>query len=225
MKFNSLAARITLAFALPASGLLGAAQLNPGDLVVSELLVNPAAVSDTAGEWFELYNPTARTLDINGLVLRDNGSNSHTIAAPSALLIAPGNYLVLGRNGDSAVNGGYLPHYVYQDFTLANSSDSIVLEWNEQTIFELSYTSADGFGDSGVSMQLTSLEGMITASSYAPTDPLTLFGAGDRGDPGFGSLGSAAGGAVNEVPLPAAGWLFLSSLGLIAGIKRRSHNT
>ncbi len=168
MKFNSLVARITLAFALPASGVLGAAQLNPGDLVVSELLANPAAVSDTVGEWLELYNATATSLDINGLVLRDNGSNSHTIAAPTALLIDPGAYLVLGRNGDSAANGGYIPDYVYQDFTLSNGSDSIVLEWNQQTIFELSYTSTDGFGESGVSMQLNSLEEMITASSYSP---------------------------------------------------------
>jgi hypothetical protein len=222
MKFNSLVARITLAFALPASGVLGAAQLNPGDLVVSELLANPAAVSDTVGEWLELYNATATSLDINGLVLRDNGSNSHTIAAPTALLIDPGAYLVLGRNGDSAANGGYIPDYVYQDFTLSNGSDSIVLEWNQQTIFELSYTSTDGFGESGVSMQLNSLEEMITASSYSPAEPLALFGAGDRGTPGFGSLGYNTTDEVSEVPLPAAGWLFVSSLGLVAGIKRRS---
>lgn len=221
MNLNSLAARLTLAIALPASGIIGAAQLNPGDLVVSEILANPAAVSDTAGEWLELYNRTSRTLDINGLVLRDNGSNSHTITAPTELLINPGAYLVLGRNGDSNANGGYLPLYVYQDFTLANGNDSIILESNQQIIFELNYTTADGFGESGVSMQLTSLEGMITASSYAPSDAQMLFGAGDRGNPGFGSLSSLNDSEVSEVPIPAAGVLFLSSLGLLAGIKRR----
>ena len=32
----------------------------PGDVVINEILQNPAAVADTAGEWFEVYNATSR---------------------------------------------------------------------------------------------------------------------------------------------------------------------
>ncbi len=222
MKLKSLVASLALACSVPTSGVLVAANLQPGDLVVSEVLANPAAVSDTAGEWLELYNRGSSQFDINGMVLRDHGSNSHTIATAAPLLIDPGAYLVLGRNGDADANGGYTPDYVYRDFTLANSSDSIILEWGQQTIFELSYSSTDGFGDSGISMQLGSIGEQITASNYLPSDATMTFGAGDLGTPGFGSLGEGTGNGVSEVPIPAAGWLFMSGLGKIAGIKRRA---
>jgi hypothetical protein len=222
MKLKPVLASVTLACA---GGMVAAATIQPGDLVVSEVLANPAAVADSTGEWLEIYNTTAAPLDINNLLLRDNGSNSHTISTSSPLWIDPGDYLVLGRSGDTGSNGGYTPDYVYRDFTLANSIDSIILEWNQQTIFALTYSGADGFGEAGVSMQLESLEEIITAGNYLPSQPSMAFGAGDLGTPGFGSLGEGLGQGVSEVPIPAAGVLFLSSLGLLAGIKRRNELT
>ncbi len=225
MKLKPILARITLGCSVTASGIVAAANIQPGDLVVSEVLANPAAVSDSAGEWLELYNTTTVPLDINNLVLRDNGTNAHTVSTTAPLWINPGDYLVLGRSGDTSSNGGYTPDYVYRDFTLANSIDSIILEWNQQTIFALSYSSADGFGEAGVSMQLGSLEGTISAGNYLPSHPSMVFGAGDLGTPGFGTLGEGSGQGVSEVPIPAAGVLFISSLGLLAGIKRRNELT
>jgi hypothetical protein len=220
MKIAPVCASIGLAVnASLLSCAIAAAAISPGDLVVSELMANPAAVSDTAGEWFELYNTSASSIDINGLVLRDNGSNHHTISNPVPLLLAPGDYRVLGRNGDPASNGGYLPDYIYSDFTLANSSDAIILESGGVEIFRLSYSSGDNFGEAGISMALTQIPQAISAADYSASDLQTVFGSGDRGSPGSGSLGSTE--AVAEVPIPAAGLLFCSSLGLLAGIKRR----
>ena len=198
---------------------IAAAPISPGDLVVSELMVNPAAVSDAAGEWIELYNTSASSIDINGLVLRDNGSNHHTISTPAALEIAPGEFRVLGRNADPGSNGGYLADYAYRDFTLANSSDAVILESEGVEIFRLSYSSADNFGQAGISMALTQLLPGISAADYRASELQTVFGNGDRGSPGSGTIGSAQ--ALAEVPLPATGLLFCSSLGLLAGIKRR----
>ncbi len=219
MKRKTVFAAFALACAVPGSSMLAAANLQPGDLVVSEVLANPGAVADSAGEWFEIYNRSANPFDLSGLVLRDAGSNAHTIETP--LLIRAGDYLVLGRNGDRSVNGGYTPDYVYRDFTLANTSDSIILEWEQQVIFELSYTGGDSFGESGVSRQLDSLHGPISAGNYSPSEPTMLFGAGDLGTPGFGFLAQDTAPGVSEVPIPAAGWLFVSGLGMLAGIKRR----
>ena len=39
-----------------------AAAATVADLLISEVMVNPAAVSDTRGEWFELYNPTTEEI-------------------------------------------------------------------------------------------------------------------------------------------------------------------
>ena len=49
-------------------------------LVINEIMQNPSAVSDSNGEWFEIYNPTDAEVDINGWTIRDDGSNSHVIA-------------------------------------------------------------------------------------------------------------------------------------------------
>jgi hypothetical protein len=106
---------------------------------------------------------------------------------------------------------------VYKDFTLANSSDAVVIEWHDVEIFNLSYSSGDNFGQAGISMGLTALADSFNAASYLATGPGTVFGDGDRGSPGSGPFAAS----VSEVPVPAAGWLFCSGLGLIAGIKRR----
>ena len=60
------------------------------DVVINEVHIDPNAVSDTAGEWFELYNATDSAIDINGWVLRDDDYDAHTITAGGALLIQPG---------------------------------------------------------------------------------------------------------------------------------------
>ena len=91
-----------------------------GDLIISEIMINPAAVPDTRGEWFELFNPTGDPINLRGIDIGDDGSNRHRIE--SDLLILPRHYLTLARNGDAAANGGFTADYVYSDFTLANSA-------------------------------------------------------------------------------------------------------
>ena len=51
----------------------------PGDVVINEIIQNPAAVADAAGEWFELYNATGAAIDINGWTIADAGTDSHII--------------------------------------------------------------------------------------------------------------------------------------------------
>lgn len=219
--YASLCARLGLTLSLPLLCQSAvAANIGAGDLIVSEVLANPAAVSDTQGEWLEIYNASQSNLDINGLVLRDNGSNQHTISAATPLLIGAGEYFVLGRSENQATNGNYQPDYVYSNFTLSNSNDAIVLEWLGESIFSLDYTAANSFGTAGVSMTLEgTLPAQISAASYGATAPEYTFGAGDRGTPGTGNI---VGNAVSEVPLPAAGLLFSTALGMMAGIKRRA---
>lgn len=178
---------IFIAVAIIALGIMqnraNATPLAPGDLVVSEVMANPAAVSDLNGEWFELYNPTSSSIDLNGLVLSDDGTDSHTISG--TLIIAASGYLVLGRDNDPSSNGGYVADYMYSVFTLANTSDEIVIseviDEVETEIARLDYTS--GFVVSGTSRELSDVE----ISSYTESDYVlatTPYGDGDLGTPG-----------------------------------------
>lgn len=188
----------------------GWAVVAPGELIISEVMANPAAVSDGNGEWFEIFNTTSMSLDINGLQLQDTGSNNHIIVNDGPLWVAPGEYFVLGRNNDMGSNGGYSADYVYSDFTLGNSSDDILLLWESVTVASLSYNSLP-FGVGGVSAEWT-------GAGYQATPDTFQYGAGDIGTPGGpGSIPIAS-----EVPVPAAGWMLLSAISsLIVGKKRQ----
>jgi hypothetical protein len=100
-----------------------------GDVIVTEFLQNPGGgVADADGEWFEVWNRTAGPIDIEGWAIRDDGSDFHVIdVAGAGLTIAPGGRLVLGRNGDTGVNGGVTLDYVYGGITLSNGDDEIEL--------------------------------------------------------------------------------------------------
>jgi hypothetical protein len=96
------------------------------DLLISEIMADPSAVTDSNGEWFELFNPGNETISLDGITLHDDGSNS-VLLSGSGLSIASGSYFVLARNGDSLSNGGFTADYVYGGgFSLGNSNDEIV---------------------------------------------------------------------------------------------------
>jgi len=186
------------------------------DLLISEIMADPTAVTDSNGEWFELFNPGNETVSLDGITLHDDGSNS-VLLSGSGLSIASGSYFVLARNGDSLTNGGFSADYVYgSSFSLGNSSDEIVFSNGSGELLRLNYGS--GFVGSGVSMELTS-DSML-AGNYAAS--LTAYGDGDFGTPG--SAGSYAFSVEpSPVPLPGAAWLMLSGLmGLLAVQRRRS---
>jgi hypothetical protein len=72
-----------------------------GDAVFSELY--PIPTTDEGGdngEWLELFNRAADTLDLTGCsVIRDAGSSANmNFAQPSGTVVAPGRGLVLGKS-------------------------------------------------------------------------------------------------------------------------------
>lgn len=106
----------------------GAPSPQYGFVVVTEFMKDPTQVSDTAGEWVELTNIAPYRINLEGLVLSDDGSNAHLIFNGGAgLWFLPGERLVLGRNEDPNANGGVDVDYAYSSFTLSNSDDQIIL--------------------------------------------------------------------------------------------------
>jgi Lamin Tail Domain len=205
-----------LAFALLVVSLtVSAASISPGDLIITEVMANPAAVSDAKGEWFEIRNLTGNSLDLDGLTLSDNGSDFHVINV-GPLMLNPFDYFVFGRGGDIALNGGYTADYVYSGFSLTNSSDEIVLSFGGLEIVRLEYTS--GFAVAGESRELTGTVGFtMNGMDYALST--SFYGDGDLGTPG---LPGDSTWSVQPVPLPAAVWLFGSGLVALLGLTKKT---
>lgn len=84
-----------------------------GALVITEIMNDPDAVTDTLGEWFEVYNPSETPVDLRGLRVRGSGTEMFQVTAASPLVVSGRGYAVLGRNGDVIVNGGVSVLYAY----------------------------------------------------------------------------------------------------------------
>jgi DNA/RNA endonuclease G (NUC1) len=95
--------------------------VSPVNLVISEIMADPAVISDSLGEWFELHNPGTTPVNLNGFVLASANDAAFTIT--SNITLPPGGYGVLSRNSDNATNGGLNAIGSYRvNFTLANGT-------------------------------------------------------------------------------------------------------
>ncbi|MHC4444014.1 MAG: lamin tail domain-containing protein [Planctomycetota bacterium] len=154
-------------------------------LVINEIMQNPSAVPDSAGEWFEIYNPIAGTVDIDGWTIQDNGYDIHVINNGGPLIIPAGGFLVLGRNGDPGANGGVTVDYVYSNVNLHNNNDELVLlDGALIEIDRVEYDDGATFpSPDGASMALKhpALDNNIGANWCEASTP---YGDGDLGTPG-----------------------------------------
>ncbi len=155
---------------------------NAGDIIITEIMANPAAVPDADGEWFEIHNTTSSAMDLSGWTISDAGADTHTIGS---LIIPAGGFAVLGRNAVVAINGGVVLDYVFSGFVLGNTSDEIILKDNlGATIDQVAYASIP----LGASLELNA--GSYDAASNdnaANWSTATLpYGSGDLGTPGTG---------------------------------------
>jgi len=170
----------------------------PADIVINEVMQNPYVLSDTDGEWFEVYNAGTNDVDMNGWYIMDADYDTTVIDNGGPLVIHPGEYKVLGRNAVAMAGEGVTLFYQYSGFTLGNSADELVLAdpgmvvmaainwdgglvWPDPTGYSMQWT---GVGDNN--------DGATWVDMGAPA-----FGNGDRGTPG----------SVNDwvSPVPSAG--------------------
>lgn len=164
-------------------GLIGA-----GDLVISELMINPDAVSDTTGEWFELYNPTGTDIALcAGWTFADLGVNAFTVADPT-LVVPSGGRIVLGADPNPATNGGVSLDAAWGSglMQLGNGGDELRMSFDGLLIDAVSW--GTNFDPTGASMQTRAgLEDAasndVEANWCAATSPLS---GGDAGTPGDG---------------------------------------
>src|SRR5262249_58071382 len=75
-----------------------------GDLVISEVLANPAG--GASQEWFEVTNTNAGSRDIGGVVVT---RGSGLFVVPAGKTIPGGAFFVFAGSSDSTANGGPPP--------------------------------------------------------------------------------------------------------------------
>src|SRR4051812_44903736 len=70
-------------------------------LVITEIMADPSAVADETGEWFEVYNPGATDVTLNGWIIKSGvttPAESHTITSATPIVIKSGGYAVLAHS-------------------------------------------------------------------------------------------------------------------------------
>ena len=81
----------------------------PGDIIVSEIMIHPLVATPELGRWFEVYNPSESDINLHNWTVSDDGGESHVISAPTGLVVAAGGFVVFGLSADPAVTGGLFP--------------------------------------------------------------------------------------------------------------------
>jgi hypothetical protein len=152
-----------------------------GDLVITEIMADPAKVSDTAGEWFEVY--VARDVDLNHLqVGRTAGTVDLTLPGGDCLAVASGTYIVFARSLDSGQNGG-LPRADFAfSFGLTNSGGSLFVGYGGQVLDSVTY----GTAQAGKSWSLDGgkLDPALNDEATNWCAGKDVYGLGDLGSPG-----------------------------------------
>jgi hypothetical protein len=173
------------------SGSGGSTSIGVGDLIISEIMNNPAAVTDAEGEWFEIHNVTAQPIDLGGLLIRHTSDPAAALTIDSPVIVPPFGYAVLARNGDSNSNGGVPVDYVYSSaVSLTNTADYLAIVRSDNTIIdETNWDELSGLDPDGASRNLDP-QAMVAAMNDDDTnfcEASTVMPNGDLGTPGSGN--------------------------------------
>lgn len=161
-----------------------------GDLIITEIMNNPNEVSDTNGEWIEIHNATGADIDLNGFNVYDAaGGNALPITA--SVVVAAGGYVVIGKNDDTATNGGVTVDYEISALSLGNTgADYLAIESpGLEIIDELIFDEASGLDPDGASRSL---------------DPNFLDAAANDDDTNFCEATSFISGGMGDTGTPGA---------------------
>jgi lamin tail-like protein len=117
----------------------------PGNLVITEVMANPATAGvEQSKEWFEVPNTSIYALQLDGMVVTVGAS---TFTVPAGVSIPSGGYFVFASSNVTADNAG-LPRVdvVYGSaFTLSNTNLTLTLSMGATMLDSVSFsTSTDG---------------------------------------------------------------------------------
>lgn len=124
-----------------------------GQLVISEILANPANVAtatDAQREWFEVANTGAAAFDLNELVVGRIGAAGTAVRSARCITVEAGGFAVFARSADPAKNGMLPAVDATFGFGLVDTSGDIQISAGTAVLDAVRWTSVV----SGVSRQL-----------------------------------------------------------------------
>jgi len=163
-------------------------EIGYGSILITEIMYDPSGLSDTEGEWFEVYNNSGQAINLQNLVLERDDINRHVITESIDLL--PDHYYVFQRTAQATEASN---SYSYgSDITLSNTGATLTI-YNEGTesdpgalIFSVNYGNAGFPGGTGESICLSPLSfnagDAISGSSWCTST--SIYYTGDAGTPG-----------------------------------------
>jgi len=185
-----------------------------GDVLITEIMYDPS-VSESDGEWVEVYNASDVPVDLKGWTLEEdplgNGNGAHVIG--TSVPVSPGEYIILCNSTDQGANGGVSCDHEWSGPTLNNTGETIGLLRPDDTVVDkVNYDGGSPWPDaSNASMVFT---GTASANNNDPSnwreaaskEPTT--GLTDPGSPGL--RGSDQTLAVRRPMDAVGGWRFVS---------------
>jgi hypothetical protein len=97
-----------------------------GDVIVTEIHIQPMFVPDAGAQWFEIVNTSSTQIELEGMVVITWSGNFAVLGSHQLL---PGEHFVFGRTSDLGHNGGVPVDYEWRGefYALDPMEDEIVL--------------------------------------------------------------------------------------------------
>lgn len=168
---------------------------NDGDLVITEWMTNPAAVSDSNGEFIEVM--VKNNFDLNGLTLQI-GTARVPLNSRNCLAVTANSFLLFGNNGDPASNGS-LPRLTASFSEALTGTKTITILGADGGLYDT--ITPSGTEVSGASQQVTPgfenpTDNDLAANRCRSPNKWNPDGGGDFGSPGVVNP-TCAGGTVD----------------------------
>jgi hypothetical protein len=166
-----------------------------GQLVITEIMPDPSAVTDANGEWFELL--ATGDFDLNGVSFGHAPGDPDSTLEPAGpcLEVGAGQRVVIAKSIDPLVNGD-LPQADYSSgsLSLANAGGTLVVEIGATLIDQAGYAGATSGHAWTLDAALETAEANDLAENFCVASDLIGDGP-DFGTPG--TTGPSCGGKVN----------------------------
>jgi hypothetical protein len=161
------------------------APTQPGELVITEIMANPKTVSDSQGEWFELYNPSeTATFNLRDCEIADDSATKCTIA--SDFVVAPRSFATIARS----TNPGFTPSHVCSNLSLTNSDpDQVIVRCGAIVVDRVAYQKAKEA--TSLSLDPAQLDAQANDDSSAWCAATVNFNGEDLGTPGASNTACA----------------------------------